>query len=109
MKKATLIIALSSCFWGANAQDTIWLKSGQTLSGYILSFTDGFTDNSVVTIEVKSDTLVYKLNEIKLLRYNGGYAGMGKSKNGFPVYAEDKDDKSRKKKIAAKPPVKTEQ
>lgn len=109
MKKIILFIAFCIVFVSAKAQDTIWLKSGQTITGYILSFTNGFRESSTVTIQLKTDTAVYKMNEIKSISYNGGTAGAEKSKNLFPVYDEDRGNKKHKRERAAKSPVKTEQ
>ncbi|HEV8283589.1 MAG TPA: hypothetical protein VGQ09_04725 [Chitinophagaceae bacterium] len=92
MKKTILFFGLGICLISTKAQDTIWLKSGKTLAGQIFSFAD-----NNVKIKTGNDTFIYKLEEIKSLRYNGP---AGKATDATPVYAEDK---KRKKEIASKP------
>jgi len=100
MKKTTLVIALSFYFFSSKAQDTIWLKSGKTVEGHILSFA-----NKNVSIKIGNETSVYKLDEIKSLRYNGPG---GKSKDGASFAIKTETDKNRKYEIVDRP-TKTEQ
>ena len=91
------MLALAICYMGANAQDTLWLKSGKTISGHISSFAD-----NNVTIKVANETTVYKLDEIKSLRYNGPGTKMIAAEP-VKVTNEVVVSKSRKKTIEAKP------
>lgn len=95
MKMTILFFGLGTCFFSAKAQDTIWLKSGKSLAGQILSFA-----SNNVKIKTGNDTLIYKLEEIKSLRYNGPAE---KTNIPVPVYIESKDDKKSKNDMTAKP------
>lgn len=95
MKKLTLCFGFSIAFLSVNAQDTVWLKSGKSLTGQILSFAD-----SIVTIKVKRDTLIYKLEEIKSLRYNGPAI---KGNTATPVKNSKAGNDKKKDEIEVKP------
>ena len=100
MKKTIFVFGLAICFFSAKAQDSIWLKSGKTVEGQILSFTD-----NTVGIQVDKKTSVYKLAEVKSLRYNGP---VERASTPVQIYIDAKGDKNRKTEMPAGP-VKIEQ
>ncbi|HEX5154786.1 MAG TPA: hypothetical protein VFW07_25240 [Parafilimonas sp.] len=97
MKKTKLIIAFSLFFFCTKAQDTIQLKSGKTLEGHILSFA-----NKNVSIKIGNETSVYKLDEIKYIRYNGP---VEKSNEAAPAFFPVKtgDNKKQNEQAEARP------
>ena len=91
MKKVLLVSGLSICFFIVKGQDSILLKSGKSITGQIFSF-----ENNIVRIKIGQDTSVYKLEEIKSLKYNGPSTKLNMS----PVPVKDK---VRRKEIEASP------
>ena len=100
MKKTTIVIVFSFYFFSTKAQDTLWLKSGKIVEGYIVSFA-----NKNVSIKTGNETSVYKLDEIKSLTYNGP-GGKSKDAASFPIKTET--GTNRKDEIVARP-TRTEQ
>ena len=101
MKKIIFVLGLCIGFFNLKAQDTIWLKTGKSIIGRISSFAD-----NTVKIKTANGEFVYKLDEIKSLKYNGPAKEMNQSL--AKIVPDNKGNKSRKDEIEAKP-VKTEQ
>lgn len=98
MKKTTMIIALSFCFFGIKAQDTVWLKSDKTIEGSIVSFA-----NKKVSIKAGNETFVYKLEEIKSIHYNGSVKKTNEpTEESFPIKTSKKPEEEMRAR-----PVKT--
>jgi hypothetical protein len=70
MKEVMLVFGFCICMLSVKGQDSLSLKSGKSVTGQIVSFAD-----SIVRIKIGSDTLDYKLDEIKSIRYNGPETG----------------------------------
>lgn len=90
MKRVMLVFGLSVCLLSVRGQDSLSLKSGKVMAGEIISFAD-----NTVRIRIKSDTLNYKLDEIKSLRYNGPVT----AKNIQMPSQTETENRDRKKEI----------
>lgn len=97
MKKVMLVFGFSICMLSVKGQDSLSLKSGKSMTGQIVLFA-----HNIVRIKIGSDTVDYKLDEIKSIRYNGPATGKN-IQLPVKIEAENRETKNKGKEIEVRP------